>query len=118
MEAHEYATLNLAFLLDQQVPQRTGELRDAQEIIEADAFSDPMVGVIEYDTPVANWTNEGRGPVLPIPPNTVLRWVEPDGTVVFARSAGPAEGTRWWDDVMTEANWSAGLAAGLEQASG
>lgn len=70
---------------------RTGRLRSSIQTDGPHSIgSSDMYGTVGTDVEYAYWVHEGRGAIV-APPGRVLRWVAPDGTVVFSRRSGPAK---------------------------
>ncbi len=67
-------------------PVKTGNLRRS-----ITSTATPTEGKVGTNVPYARAVHDGRGEVRPIRAK-VLRWVAPDGTVVFARRSGPTRG--------------------------
>lgn len=77
----------------------SGRLRSSISVtLGEDTTGIPTVRV-GTDVEYAYWVHQGRGPVYPVQARA-LRWVTPNGQIVFARSAGPYAGNPFLVDAL------------------
>lgn len=77
---------------------RTGNMRARMYLTMRDSAAGP-VARIGNDAAYARYVHEGRGEII-APPGHVLRWVAPDGRVVFSRRSGAYAGNPFLRDAL------------------
>lgn len=83
--------------------RQTGDMEDSVQASLFTANEDGASGSIEVTVPYASFVDTGRGPVVPVYAKALRFSV--GGQTVFATYAGPYEGSRFFEDTVTEATW-------------